>query len=127
MPLTSKMTGPKDRFHSRWKFPGEKNLTDKMNLTDDYETSLSRREASRDLSHPVPHLPLEIDQEHEREIEGEGEAAQPPQVHPLLGSVSLPHLWKGIRDTIQQKKNWLEKTLYSDKIEENLYSLYLIL
>ena len=40
MHLTSKMTEPKNRFHSRWKFLGEMNLPDKMNLTDDYETSL---------------------------------------------------------------------------------------
>ena len=46
MHLTSKMTDPKNRFHSHLKFPGEMNLTDKMNLTDDYETSLWIRQAS---------------------------------------------------------------------------------
>ena len=45
MHLTSKMTDPKNRFHNHWKFPGEINLTDKMNLTDDYETSLSPTES----------------------------------------------------------------------------------
>ena len=40
MHLTSKMTDPKNRFHSHWKFPEEMNLTVKMNLTGDYETSL---------------------------------------------------------------------------------------
>ena len=40
MNLTYKMTDSKNRFHSRLKFPGEINLTVKMNLTDDCEASL---------------------------------------------------------------------------------------
>ena len=56
------------------------------------------------LPTPVPDMLLEINSQHEREVQGEGKVTQPPEVHPLLGSVSLPHLWKWIRNAIQLRK-----------------------